>query len=195
MHESSISLYMRKLKEGNEQAAEQLWLECYPRLIQLARKRLEGVAPKMADEEDVVLSALKSFCKAAQMGRFPDMKDRDDLWRILFAMTSRKIVDLQRYEARRPATGESAWQSPSNEEGGIHELPADPSEEAVATRLAEELEANLGTLSPDLRNLAVAKLEGYTNVEIAERFGVALRTVERRLHLIRRIWEDADPSA
>ena len=36
-----------------------------------------------------------------------------------------------------------------------------------------------------LRELAGAKLEGYANAELAERFGCSERTIERRLHLIR----------
>ena len=36
-----------------------------------------------------------------------------------------------------------------------------------------------------LRELAGAKLEGYSNAELAERFGRSERTIERRLHLIR----------
>jgi DNA-directed RNA polymerase specialized sigma24 family protein len=40
----------------------------------------------------------------------------------------------------------------------------------------------------DLRTLAVAKLEGYSNQEAAERLGCSLRTIERRLQLIRDLW-------
>jgi len=36
-----------------------------------------------------------------------------------------------------------------------------------------------------LQDLAGAKLEGYSNAEIAERLGCSERTIERRLHLIR----------
>ncbi len=36
-----------------------------------------------------------------------------------------------------------------------------------------------------LREIAGAKLEGYTNAEIARLFGCSERTIERRLHLIR----------
>ena len=36
-----------------------------------------------------------------------------------------------------------------------------------------------------LEDLAVAKLEGYSNAELAERFDCSERTIERRLHLIR----------
>jgi DNA-directed RNA polymerase specialized sigma24 family protein len=46
---------------------------------------------------------------------------------------------------------------------------------------------------PDLEALAVAKMEGYTNEEIAERFGCSVRTVERRLRLIRKKWQQEEP--
>ncbi|MEO1530190.1 MAG: ECF-type sigma factor, partial [Planctomycetota bacterium] len=36
-----------------------------------------------------------------------------------------------------------------------------------------------------LRDLAGGKLEGYSNSELADRFGCSERTIERRLHLIR----------
>jgi DNA-directed RNA polymerase specialized sigma24 family protein len=48
-------------------------------------------------------------------------------------------------------------------------------------------------VDPNLKSLAAAKLEGYTNGEIAERLGCSLRTVERRLHLIRKKWQQGEP--
>jgi DNA-directed RNA polymerase specialized sigma24 family protein len=44
-------------------------------------------------------------------------------------------------------------------------------------------------LDDDLQVLALAKLRGYENREIAAQSDCSLRTVERRLHLIRRKWE------
>lgn len=190
VYENSLSLCLQKLREGDEGAAERLWLDCYPRLVMLARKRLQGVRKRMADGEDVALSALNSFFKAFRKGRFPDLRDRDDLWRLLFSITSRKAIDLRRYEARRPVSTESALDNSCNNNTGIHQLPAADSEEAVAVQIAEELEAQLGQLAPDLQELAIAKLQGYTNPEIAENFGIALRSVERRMQLIRRKWEE-----
>ena len=50
-------------------------------------------------------------------------------------------------------------------------------------RLLEELD------DQQLRELAVAKMEGYKNEEIARRLDCSLRTVERRLRLIRKQWK------
>ena len=63
-----------------------------------------------ADEEDVALSAFDSFCRGAQRGRFPQLDDRDNLWRLLVVITSRKAVDLAQHEGppevrRRRARG------------------------------------------------------------------------------------------
>jgi DNA-binding NarL/FixJ family response regulator len=41
----------------------------------------------------------------------------------------------------------------------------------------------------ELRSIAVWKMEGYSNPEIAARLGRAVATVERRLRLIRKRWE------
>lgn len=186
----SVTQVFQLLKAGDEEAANRLWRECFPRLVQHARKKLDGIPRAMADEEDVALSALKSFCKAMGLGRFPDLRDRDDLWRLLFRMTERKAIDLMRYQGRRPARhvlSDDSDERPGNE---LINYSAAMSEEQFAAELSEELEERLSLLEPEFREYAVAKLEGYTNLEIAKMFDVAERTVERRLYLIRRIWSE-----
>ena len=44
-----------------------------------------------------------------------------------------------------------------------------------------------------LRSIAVRKLEGYSAQEIATELGASTRTVERKLRLIRAIWEEEMP--
>jgi DNA-directed RNA polymerase specialized sigma24 family protein len=46
---------------------------------------------------------------------------------------------------------------------------------------------------PDLRSVAQWKMEGYTNDEIADRLGCAIRSVERKLVAIRSIWNQSEP--
>ena len=66
---------------------------------------------------------------------------------------------------------------------------------AFAAQVAEEYGRLLERLdSPELRTVAMRKVEGYGNEEIAAELGCGLRTVERRLRLIRSIWEQEGAS-
>lgn len=196
----SIGDWLTGLEEGDSQAVNALWRDYFPRLVGLARTQLDGLPKRVADEEDVALSAFKSFCKAAQQGRFPDVRDRDDLWRLLLRMTVRKAVDQRRYHQRQrrgggKVRGESVFMQAEDESAGIGDVVGDAPSPELAAQLAEELEVRLLQLEPDLRELAVAKMEGYTNPEIARQLSVALSTVERRLRLIRKRWEQQSPAA
>jgi DNA-directed RNA polymerase specialized sigma24 family protein len=147
----------------------------------------------MADEEDIALSALNGFCRAAQQGRFPDLADRDDLWRLLLQMTSHKAISLARHERRQRRGGGQV--KSLDEENLVSEkrivaatIGNEPTPE-FAAMMADECRALLERLNdPQLRNLAIAKLEGYSNEQIAQRLDCSLRTVERRLRLIRKEW-------
>jgi DNA-directed RNA polymerase specialized sigma24 family protein len=44
-----------------------------------------------------------------------------------------------------------------------------------------------------LKAIAVYKMEGYSNKDIAEKLGCVERTVERKLARIRQIWEREKP--
>jgi DNA-directed RNA polymerase specialized sigma24 family protein len=59
-----------------------------------------------------------------------------------------------------------------------------------AAQVAEECQRLLDMLPDDeLCSIAVWKMEGHTNEEIAGLLGCAVPTVERRLRLIRKCWE------
>lgn len=61
---------------------------------------------------------------------------------------------------------------------------------AFAVQLAEEFQLLLGRLADDrLREIALLKLEGHTHEEISARLECSVRSVNRRLTLIRRTWE------
>ena len=63
-----------------------------------------------------------------------------------------------------------------------------------ALQLAEECRLLLDRLGDEgLRAVALAKMEGYTNEEVAARLGCVPRTVERKLRMIRKAWEEDQP--
>ncbi len=191
---NSISIWLEEVKHGDDEAARQLWERYFPYLVRLARKRLAGVPRRLEDEEDVALSAFESFCRAADKGRFPDVHDRHSLWRLLSRITHRKAVDLVRRTRTgmgdaRVRTGLSGSKTSTAQPAAL--VVDENATPDLAVMLADEVR-RLMQMLPDeeLRTIAVAKMEGYTNQEIAERLGCAERTVERRLKYIRAIWKE-----
>ena len=100
--EGSVTRWLGALRAGDPAAAQQLWERYFHRLVGLARQRLCGARRRAADEEDVALSAFDSFYRAAEAGRFPQLADRDGLWRLLVTITARKAAHLVRDEGRGP---------------------------------------------------------------------------------------------
>jgi RNA polymerase sigma factor (sigma-70 family) len=194
--DNSVTQWIDALKAGDEAAAAKLWRRYYQRLINLARKRLGGSPRRAADEEDVALAAFHSFCQGLQEERFPDLRDRDDLWRLVVCITERKAYCQIRDQGRRKrgaglVTGESALINPqaSGLGAGFDELAGPEPTAEFAAEMCEAVDHLLTCLADDqLRQIALDKLDGYSNEEIAQRIGRALSTVERRLRLIRKTW-------
>jgi DNA-directed RNA polymerase specialized sigma24 family protein len=190
--EGSVSHWIALLRAGDHAAAAPLWQRYFHRLVELAHARLRGVPRRAADEEDVALSAFDSFCRGAAQGRFPDLRDRDNLWRLLVVLTARKAAHLKRDAARRKRGGGAGSEErpPAGEVVDLEEvLGAEPTPE-FAAQVGEECRRLLGRLGDDeLRAVALWKMEGYTNAEIAARLACGLRSVGRKLRVIRGVWE------
>jgi DNA-directed RNA polymerase specialized sigma24 family protein len=184
-----ITVWLEQLKAGDAAAAQPLWERYFSRLVALARARLGGTPRAVADEEDVALSAFDSFCRGAECGRFPRLDDRDDLWQLLVMLTVRKAINLARHEGRQKRGGARHASELSDQDVFAQAPGAEPTP-AFAAQVAEECRRLLELLdSGELRSVALWKMEGHTNAEIAVKLGRSEGTVERKLALIRKCWE------
>src|SRR4051794_20187339 len=184
--DGSITRFISQLQAGDLAAAQPLWERYFRRLVDLARRKLLGARPQVADEEDVALSAFDSFCRGLKQGRFPDLQDRDNLWKLLVVLTSRKACHLMRDEQRLKRGG---GQKAGTAEDLTELLSREPSPQ-FAAELADNCQRLLGLLGDaELSAIALSKMEGYTTGEIADQLKCAPRTVERKLRLIRSLWE------
>jgi RNA polymerase sigma factor (sigma-70 family) len=197
--EGSITWLLHEIKAGNSLAELQLWERCRQILEQHARPHLRSGSRRMADEEDVALSAFHQFLRGVQAGRFPSLDDRDDLWAILLKIVRDKSADYRdRLQAeKRGGTdlrGESAFGSDESGRAGIAVASGDgwpnrcaapqPDEEAMLAELIARLPAFLAALAPELRIVAELKLQQFANTEIAERVGKSESLVRARLKSI-----------
>ncbi|QEG02289.1 RNA polymerase sigma factor RpoE [Stieleria maiorica] len=200
---TDVTRWIDQVKDGNSVAAVELWHHYYDRLIRAVRNRLRGQNRGASDEEDIVVSVFESFYRAAGQGRFPEMSDRDDLWRLLLKMSARKVIDKRRREQRqRRGDGNQPRSLAANrgdEDAIIDVIGDEPTPEMVAM-MAESLQRLLSHLGEgQMREIAVGKMEGFSNAELATRLNCSERTIERRLHLIRETCQqqlmDEDESA
>jgi DNA-directed RNA polymerase specialized sigma24 family protein len=193
----SITHWLGLLQAGDAAAAQPLWDTYFRQLVGLARARLQGVPRRAADEEDAAVSAFESFFRGVQAGRFPQLADRDDLWRLLVLLTARKASRLRKHEQRDKRGGGKvlAMSDLDAADDGLVEFVGSVPTPDFAAEVAEECRRLLALLGEqELRAVALAKMEGCTVAEIAERLGCAPRTVERKLALIRSLWAQEMPS-
>src|SRR5947209_7209738 len=167
--EGSVTIWIGDLKAGGDAAAQPLWERYCERLVRQARKGLRAAPRAVADEEDAALSAFDSFCRGVREGRYPQLADRDDLWRLLVVITARKALDLLARQGRLKhgggkLTGESGLDDADAAGGGIAQVVGHEPTPEFAAEVAEECRRLLDKLGDDeLRTIAVGKMEGYTS--------------------------------
>lgn len=203
MSSATDSVLLQRFKSGRDPAAAQeLWNRYFSRLAELARRRLADRTRRVADEEDVALSAFDSFFRGIDAGRFARLEDGDDLWQILVMLTERKAIDrIRRATAEKRGGGAVRGDSvfaPIGDSSltlGFDRASDSEPDPEFAAMFADECEQFLKRLDDDeLRRIALLKLEGCSNEEIAARSGRVLRSVQRKVETIRKIWERASIS-
>ena len=200
-----VTSWLGLLQAGDTLAAQALWDRYFPRLVGLARKKLQGLPRRAADEEDVAVSAFASFCRGVERGRFPRLEERDNLWALLVVITARKAIDLRQHFHRQKhgggkVGGESVLDGLLGDEdgaAGIAQVVGTEPTPEMAAQVADQVGRLLALLPEDdsrYRAIALWKMEGYTNAEIAAQLGSAEVTVERRLRFIRSKWKESAPN-
>lgn len=196
-HADEVSLWIAGTEAGNEEAVAKLWEHCLPRLVRHSRTKLPSHLRRVLDEEDVALSAFKSFCIRAADGTLGGINGRDELWKLLFCIASRKASGYIRHETRAKRGGGLVGGESTFSKGtditfsdGINQVRDPSASPAMLAEFQNNCQHLLEQLNDTmLQTIALLRLEGYNVDEIAERVGCAKRSVERRLNLIRTIWQ------
>ena len=180
-----------------ERAARLIWERYFRGLLSLAQAHLDPRVRRREDEEDVVQAMYASFCRRQRRGDF-DLASRDELWSLLVTITLRKARNTAKKHGRDRrdvareqmiAGGDEAESSP----WALEQMDAAGPSPAEAAVLNEALERRLEALAdPDLHQIALLRLEGYTNREIAALHDSTERWVERRMERIRSKWTSFD---
>jgi RNA polymerase sigma factor (sigma-70 family) len=183
------------VRASNGDDVRRLWNRYFRRLVRLARARLRQSDRRTFDEEDVTLSAIRSFCDLVGRGELSGIHSEIHLWRLISTITTRKLIgSLRRQNCQKRGGAHrirdyASVYDPRTPHGLAQLLAREPTPQAGA-ELADDLDRLLAKLDdPMLKSLAVRKLEGFTTQEIADELGTSTRTIDRKLRLIRAIWE------
>ncbi len=187
----SITLFLHQMMAGDQAAVAVLWERFLPRLLALSRKTLSSSQQRMAGAEDAVQSAFASFWKRTTRGEFGDDLDRFDMWNLLSVITVRKALKQVRHERAAKRGGGQVIA----ETNLAHRDGRSGSMDEFAGYTSTDLDLNsvelLEALSDELREIAILRLFGYRNGEIAELWNCSERSIERKLNQIRQKWEPA----
>ena len=182
----SFTGLVSRLKDGDQRAANLVYLRFKDRLVALAKSRLDNRIKQREDPEDVVQSAYRSFFRRCAGGDY-EFNGWDDLWNLLTVITVCKSMNHVEYHLakRRSVAGEV-------EGGSLDDLPGlleqcadrDPTPLEAAI-LTETVEGLVQELKPQYRPVLELSLQGYSTEEIALRTDRAETTIRRQKRWIK----------
>lgn len=189
----SVSQHLQNLKgEDRERAALEICDRYFQQIVKMAKKKLIGIPSARVDEQEIANSAFRTFFRRAQEGKFPRLDDRYDLWNLLVHIANHKAIDAVRRHRtqKRDVNREQAMATnDSSVPQWFHTLESEEPTPQQAAILAEAVQTRLAQLDNErMRKVALLKMGGHTNLEIAEELNVSRATVERILKRIRLRW-------
>lgn len=188
--------WMSAVRRGDSATMIQLWDLYFDRISRRIAGRLTSQGKRYEDQEDVAISALRTFMRRAAEGSFSDLNDTDQLWKLLLTIAIRKANDYRKrgLAARRGGKVVIEGQQGSGED---QLAPL----EIVAANLADSPDAELRTLEffelamkkmPDdaTRDCVLLHLQGADTETIATMQQCSQRTVQRRMKIAISLWQE-----
>ena len=190
--EGSVTGWLNYAKSGDPDAVSHLCDRYFKRLAEVARARFGASNRVVADEEDIANSVLETLFRNFANGQFPELQDRNDLWSLLLTITNRKVASQIRSNLRQKR-GSGHVIAMTDMQGDIHpeiDFSASkyPTHEtlSILSDLCNTLVDRLK--DPDIQQIAVLKLAGYSNREIAFKLERLPKSIDRKMNIIREQW-------
>ena len=191
-----VTIWIEQVRQSDDEAIKHVWQHFADGLQEYARGKIHPKTRRVYDEQDAVQSMFLSLCQGLKADRYPDLQNRDNLWRLMLVMTGRKISKRHRFDRqlkrdnRRLLTDSYFVQNSQDRNSpNLYPSAAEPTPELLA-EFADTSSALIEALGTDnLKDVALLRIEGLDDCEIASRLQCSRSTVQRRLVMIRKIWE------
>jgi RNA polymerase sigma factor (sigma-70 family) len=178
---STSPTLLERARDGDQEAWQIIFDDCYPKILRVVRKRLSRQIRKIYDSTDIANEVMKSL--AANFNHI-DFASISGLRAFLIRAAEQKVVDGYRkgYAKKRDIGRDRALGSEAEDGWELADSSPTASEVAVAS---EEEEILLEGQSGQKREVLELKLQGLTNAEVARATGWHLRSIERFLEKLR----------
>ena len=185
--DGSVSQLIAQVKLGDETAFSRLHQRYWPRIVQIAGKRLQQLRRGSDDAEDMAQRAFIDLYRGFQAQRVPEVSHRHQLLALLSHIVVRRVINHVRMETAQRRGGPDISIVSGLSLDMAEDSAVGPMQEAM---LHDSYEFYLNSVPDKLRFLAELHCAGFTNREIATQMNCVERTVERKLSLLRRCWQN-----
>jgi len=177
-------LLLNLWRAGDQNAARQIFDRYVAQLLALASKRISQRLASRVDAEDIVQSVFRTFFHRAREGQFR-CEDPDDLCKLLAKITVHKT--LRQIAFHKRAKRDASLETSRGDDDSDHMMTLLASEPTPEDTIAlyDQMEHFLGQLGAEDRRILQMRMEGYSNVEIAEELKITDRKIRRLLERIR----------
>jgi DNA-directed RNA polymerase specialized sigma24 family protein len=140
---------------------------------------------------------MNKLCQRLMNAELVRPKNPEQLWHLLHVMVLQKLIDYRRRERTKKRgggknQGDVALKGAHTQDPlgtGIQQVCDRAPSAAELVMVEEQKQRLLNELEdPTLRQIAIWKMEDRSNAEIADLLGLCVRTVERKLRIIRSLW-------
>ncbi|MBS0264280.1 MAG: helix-turn-helix domain-containing protein [Planctomycetes bacterium] len=174
---------LRRMRDGQDDAATALYLRYAKRLHSLAHKQSSAAVSRRVGPEEIVQSVFRTFFRRVKKGDY-DIPAGDELWRLLLVITLNKIRrtaifhKAQRRDVRRTTSSDGL---------GIEQYVAQETcqSDTALTILRIVIADLIGQLPESKAEMIRMRIDGHEVDEIAATTQRSKRTVERTLQEFR----------
>ena len=173
---------IERAREGDQAAWQELFDDCYPKIVRVIRRRISRPLRNLYDSTDIANEVMKSL--AAKFDQV-DFSSMTGLRAYLIHAAECKVVDGYRHchaQKRNILRTQASFRDDDPNRYEVPDSGPTPSQIAVAS----ESEANLlRERNEDERSVIEMKVRGYSNPEVSQATGWHLRKIERFLVKLR----------
>lgn len=166
---------VRLLRNGEQQAATDLFLRYSDRLLNLARNNTSAQLSPRFDPEDVVQSVFRSFFRRVSDGAY-DVPPGEELWRLLLVLSLNKVRSLARFHRAKKRSVEATLAGEDYADMVEEFSVPDPQPRQILEMVVDRI---LGDLPSSQRDIVERRIQGESVVDIAAHTQRSRRTVER----------------